>query len=87
MHATKNLISERFFVIYVLPVRPLENLSRMTNCTGSDLRCEYTVSQNGKKEKNGKMGVEKWSFSAKSVKNGPKLQKVPPCFPAKLACP
>jgi hypothetical protein len=43
--------------------------------TGSTSPREYTVLRSGKKEKNGKIGVEKWSKLTKRVKNRPKSEK------------
>jgi hypothetical protein len=56
----------------MLPVVLPYNRFAMGNTSGSTSPCEYTVTENGKKEKNGKIGVKKWSFSWKSVKNGRK---------------
>jgi hypothetical protein len=44
----------------------------MGSSTGWHLPREYTVVENAKKEKNGKMDPKKWSKSPKMDKNGPK---------------
>jgi hypothetical protein len=50
----------------------------MTNSTGSGSRREYTVSQNAKKAKKGKIGLQKSSFWAKSAKNDPNPENQAP---------
>jgi hypothetical protein len=59
----------------------------MGSSTGWHLPREYTVVENAKKEKNGKMDPKKWSKSPKMDKNGPKWQKDPPSNSLKLSRP
>jgi hypothetical protein len=50
----------------------------MSNTSGWGSPREYTVVENAKKEKNGKIGVKKWSFWSKSAKNDPNPEKEGP---------
>jgi hypothetical protein len=56
----------------------------MSSCTGWHLPREYTVSQNAKKAKKGKIGVKKRSKLTKSGKNDQKWQKDSPSNSLKL---
>jgi hypothetical protein len=68
----------------MLPVVLPYNRFAMGNTSGSTSPCEYTVLRSGKKEKNRKIRPQKWSKLTKSGKNGPKMEKYPSCFQAKL---
>jgi hypothetical protein len=50
----------------------------MTNSTGSGSSREYTVSEDGKKRKKGKIRPKNWSKLTKKGKNDQKGQKDPP---------